>query len=116
MHGQLFLMNHHQNRATVGNEFKKFNLKNKMAKQTVLPTQNNLFSSAADTQVSPSWFKTRSVNRKTQQLDLNVRTSLQQCPLDLNLSRLEGLLKMTQQTYRARPQSTAKAVENKKAA
>ena len=87
-----------------------------MAKQTELPTQNNLFSSAADTQVSPSWFKTRSVNRKTQQLDLNVRTSLQQCPLDLNLSRLEGLLKMTQQTYRASPQSTAKAVENKKAA
>ena len=87
-----------------------------MAKQTELPTQNNLFSSAADTQVSPSWFKTRSVNRKTQQLDLNARTSLQQCPLDLNLSRLEGLLKMTQQTYRARPQSTAKAVENKKAA
>ena len=87
-----------------------------MAKQTVLPTQDNLFSSAADTQVSPSWFKTRSVNRKTQQLDLNVRTSLQQCPLDLNLSRLEGLLKMTQQTYRARLQSTAKAAENKKAA
>ena len=67
MHGQFawsaFLDEQPLNRATVGNEFKNFNIKNKMAKQTELPAQNNLFSSAADTQVSPSWFKTRSVNR-----------------------------------------------------